>query len=117
MSERQAIIFALKAIASALSLCDTDMALAMRDRLDAIHEAIDELANDDSAPEKVVNGGAADVTTESCDSREKLEADVLSESASWLHTPYGFRKVRNWLDRQAAITRREVLCSPDERDE
>lgn len=42
------------------------------------------------------------------DSREKLEADVLSESASWLHTPYGFRKVRNWLDRQAAITINEV---------
>ena len=50
-----------------------------------------------------VNGEVRDFE----DSREKLEADVLSESASWLHTPYGFRKVCNWLDRQAAITRRE----------
>jgi len=81
---------------------------------DVTRELIDLLtddgANDDSAPESGVTDGDVD-------SREKLEADVLSESASWLHTPYGFRKVRNWLDRQADITRREVLCSPDERDE
>ena len=41
--ERQAIVKALEAIASALSFCETDMELVMRDRLDAIHESIDDL--------------------------------------------------------------------------
>lgn len=41
--ERQAIVKALEAIASALSFCDTDMELVVRDRLEAVHEAIDRL--------------------------------------------------------------------------
>lgn len=41
--ERQVIIDALKAIASALSFCDTDMELVMRNRIDVIYEAIDRL--------------------------------------------------------------------------
>ena len=96
--ERQVIVKALKAIASAFSFCDTDMELALRDRLNTIHEAIEELANDDSAPKNGVSDTEVDVndavdkqadsttqevdsTTEllsdGTDSREKLEADVL----------------------------------------
>lgn len=41
--ERQAIVKALEAIASALSFCETDMELVMRDRLEAVHEAIGKL--------------------------------------------------------------------------
>lgn len=44
--EKQAIIKALEAIANALSFCDTDMELVMRDRIDAIYAAIDELRGD-----------------------------------------------------------------------
>ena len=41
--DKQAIVKALEAIASALSFCETDMELVLWDRLDAIHGAIDEL--------------------------------------------------------------------------
>lgn len=41
--DKQAIIKALEAIASALSFCDTDMEVVLRDRLDVIHDVIDEL--------------------------------------------------------------------------
>jgi hypothetical protein len=44
--DKQAIIKALESIASALSFCETDMELVLRDRLDAIHGAIDELRGD-----------------------------------------------------------------------
>ena len=103
MNDRQIIIKALKAIASAFSFCDTDMELALRDRLNAIYEAIEELANDDSAPKNGVSdievdandanaasveGSAGAVFVNGAqvfppkilehvkDSREKLEADV-----------------------------------------
>ena len=75
--------------------------------------------NDDSAPEKVVNGGAADVTTESCDSREKLEADVY-QAADEMDRFYcgekfiDTRKIIGWLDSQAAITEREQQAKVDE---
>ena len=64
--------------------------------------------NDDSAPEKVVSGGAANVTTESCDSREKLEADVRRSLG------FTVDDVFHWLDRQAAITEREQQAKVDE---
>ena len=41
--ERKAITDALQAIASALSFCDTDMELVMRDRINAVYEAIGKL--------------------------------------------------------------------------
>ena len=41
--DRQAVVKALKAIASALSFCETDMQPVVRDRLEAIWEAIGEL--------------------------------------------------------------------------
>lgn len=41
--DKQVIIKALEAIASAISFCETDMEPVLRDRLDAIHGAIDEL--------------------------------------------------------------------------
>ena len=60
MNDRQIIVKALKAIASAFSFCDTDMELALRDRLNTIHEAIEELANDDSAPKNGVSDTEVD---------------------------------------------------------
>ena len=60
MNDRQIIVKALKAIASAFSFCDTDMELALRDRLNTIHEAIEELANDDSAPKNGVSDNEVD---------------------------------------------------------
>lgn len=44
--DKQAIIEALEAIASALSFCETDMELALRNRLDAIYDAIGKLRGD-----------------------------------------------------------------------
>ena len=57
--------------------------------------------------ETVENDTSKDDIRNFDDSREKLEADVLKEKNSFFHTPYGFLKVRKWLDRQAAITRGE----------
>jgi hypothetical protein len=84
--------------------------------------------NDDSAPEKVVKGGAADVTTESCDSREKLEADALDFCTRLFEKGRLFAiglvlsscdgseqhdELIKLLDRQAAITEREAKCRVD----
>lgn len=41
--ERKAITDALQAIASAITFCETDMELVIRDRLEAVHEAIGKL--------------------------------------------------------------------------
>lgn len=41
--ERKAIADALQAIVSALSFCETEMELVVRDRLEAVHEAIGKL--------------------------------------------------------------------------
>ena len=128
MNDRQIIVKALKAIASAFSFCDTDMELALRDRLSTIHEAIEELANEGSAPKNDVSDTEVDVTT---DSREKLEADVHALCVE-LQDHHGVDAVDVWcgsdeqniferillmLDRQASITEREILSHPDERDE
>ena len=55
------------------------------------------------------------------DSRDKLEADVrewIDIATYKTFTPERMLEVMlHWLDRQAAITHREVLCQPDERDE
>ena len=51
--DKQTIIKALEAIASALSFCETDMELVLRDRLDAIHGAINELRGEQAQE----NGG------------------------------------------------------------
>ena len=68
------------------------------------------------APERVTNQ-----TEMLHDTREKLEADVRRKQREWSQSPYAldtnFHEVIGWLDRQAEITRREVLCQPDERDE
>lgn len=47
------------------------------------------------------------------DSREKLEADI----ADLMVAEPLYEIALKWLDRQAAITHRETLCHPDERDE
>ena len=41
--ERKALVEALEAIASALSFAECDMPMVMRDRLIALHDAIDKL--------------------------------------------------------------------------
>lgn len=69
-----------------------------------------QLIGESDAPkseETVENDTSKDDIRNFDDSREKLEADVLKEKNSFFHTPYGFLKVRKWLDRQAAITRGE----------
>lgn len=62
---------------------------------------------------------------ESGDTREQLEADVHSAifqwgwDSEWSRNAQRIREfvVKSWLNRQVEITRREVLCQPDERDE
>ena len=49
------------------------------------------------------------------DTREKLEADI--RRTYWCLSEQEIEPVFGWLDRQAAIVEREVLCQPDERDE
>ena len=44
--DKQAIIKALEAIASALSFCETDVEFILRDKLDMAYRAIDALKND-----------------------------------------------------------------------
>ena len=88
-------------------------------------------ANDDSAPESGVSDSKVNVTTESCrqhadqpkqgddadcescDSREKLEADVYKAAEEMEEFTHGEKfintnKILRWLDRQAAITANEV---------
>lgn len=88
-------------------------------------------ANDDSAPESGVSDSKVNVTTESCrqhadqpkqgddadcescDSREKLEADVYKAAEEMEEFTHGEKfintnKILRWLDRQASITEREV---------
>ena len=48
--ERHEIIRALEAIASALTFCETNMELVMRDRIDAIYEVIDKLGKERTEP-------------------------------------------------------------------
>lgn len=146
MNDRQIIVKALKAIASAFSFCDTDMELTLRDRLNTIHEAIEELANDDSTPKNDVDDTEVDANdadaasvsfssvteTENADSRAKLEADAFNLIAQMVNEAYSMgereatwtvnrasvhERIASWLNRQAAITERETLSHPDERDE
>ena len=77
------------------------------------------------------DGVCANDVDVSQDSREKLEADAIQLAQNIWHQGQnyanGVREIRHiaWqerdiielLDRQAAITRREVLTQPDERDE
>lgn len=64
--------------------------------------------NDDLPPEKGASDADVNVTTESCDSREKLEADMAEylEREWYMLAPGLLEKMRGWLDRQAAITER-----------
>lgn len=130
MNDRQIIVKALKAIASAFSFCDTDMELALRDRLNTIHEAIEELANDDSTPKNDVSDDEVDANdanaasvsfssvteTENADSRAKLEEDANAvaidywdKKRTWGEANDLKREIIALLDRQAAITERECL--------
>lgn len=87
--------------------------LQPRDRqrwLDAEHVE----PNDGLSPKDGVSGGAVDVTTESCDSREKLEEGVYRAADEMDRFYCGgkfidTRKIIGWLDRQAAITERECM--------
>ena len=47
-----------------------------------------------------------------CDTREKLEADIMASNYPFVHTPAGFRDIKSWLNRQVAITQDECerLC-------
>ena len=141
--ERQSIVKALEAIASALSFCETDMELAMRDRLDALHGAIEELvANDDSAPKNGVSDDKVDANdadaasvsvsgfieteneTGEQDSREKLledanavAIDYWDKKRTWGEANDLKREIIALLDRQAAIIEREhpgLTVSEDE---
>ena len=112
--ERQAIVKALKAIASAFSFCDTDMELALRDRLNTIHEAIDELANDGSAPKNGVSDDEVDAND--ADSREKILADLEKLTHKWhdydgnfmrIYSDVAYAQAKELLERQDAITRAE----------
>lgn len=51
------------------------------------------------------------------DTRENLEADVNAWFPPWNYTDDFRNAVFGLLDRQAAITEREILSHPDERDE
>lgn len=42
-SEKEALIDALTAIASAISFCETDMQIVVQDRLNLVYDAIDRL--------------------------------------------------------------------------
>lgn len=70
--------------------------------------------NDESAPKDGVSdpGGGSNDANAAQDSREKLEADIcakLNDMARFGWRVDGiFRQAQGWLDRQAAITAREV---------
>lgn len=78
---------------------------------DAEHEANNDLPHENDVSADAVDANDANAMQ---DSREKLEADIRA----WRGEPLTvFTAINGWLDRQAVITRREVLTHPDERDE